>query len=167
MTSAQTLADVAAAYLLKAQARADLQDSSDRAPEAVLHDAFAGLPNRMLMLERLEHAFLRGSRSKISAVFFVALDRFTAVKLNRHHIGDEMLVAVAERLTGVLRPGDHARPAVGRRLRDPLRRPRRPLASRRDRRPRRRCARELWDGGSPEGSPGGRRATARDAGRLS
>jgi GGDEF domain-containing protein len=79
MTSAQTLADVAAAYLLKAQARADLLDSSDRAPEAVLHDAFAGLPNRVLMLERLEHAFLRGSRSKISAVFFVALDGFTAV----------------------------------------------------------------------------------------
>jgi diguanylate cyclase (GGDEF)-like protein len=108
MTDAQTLADVAAAYLLNAQARADLQDSSDRAREAALHDALTGLPNRVLMLERLEHAFLRGRRStKTSAVFFVDLDRFKAVNDSYgHHVGDELLVAVAERLTGVLRPGD-------------------------------------------------------------
>jgi diguanylate cyclase (GGDEF)-like protein len=108
MTDAQTLADVAAAYLLNAQARADLQDSSDRAREAALHDALTGVPNRVLMLERLEHAFLRGRRStKTSAVFFVDLDRFKAVNDSHgHHVGDELLVAVAERLTGVLRPGD-------------------------------------------------------------
>ena len=43
MTAAQTLADVAAAYLLNAQARSDLRESSDRAREIALHDAPHGI----------------------------------------------------------------------------------------------------------------------------
>jgi diguanylate cyclase (GGDEF)-like protein len=108
MSTAQTLADVAAADLLNAQARADLQDTSDRSLEAALHDALTGLPNRVLMLERLEHAFLRGRRSnKTSAVFFIDLNNFKQVNDGYgHQAGDELLVAVGERLTAVLRPGD-------------------------------------------------------------
>ena len=108
MTTAQTLADVAAAYLINAQARADLQDSSDQSREAALHDPLTGLPNRVLMLERLEHAFSRGRRSgHTTAVFFLDLDGFKVVNdTYGHQVGDELLVAVAERLTGVLRPGD-------------------------------------------------------------
>ena len=108
LTAAQTLADVAAAYLINAQARSDLQDSSDQSREAALHDALTGLPNRVLMLELLEHAFDAGRRSgRISGVFFVDLDRFKQVNdTYGHQVGDELLVAVAERLTGLLRPGD-------------------------------------------------------------
>ena len=108
MRAAQTLADVAAAYLLNAQARADLQDTSDRSREAALHDPLTGLPNRVLFLERLEHAFRRGRRSKkTSAVLFIDLDRFKAVNdAYGHDVGDQLLVAVGERLTAVLRPGD-------------------------------------------------------------
>ena len=108
MRDAQTLADVAAAYLLNAQARADLEDSANRSREASLHDALTGLPNRTLMLERLEHAFLRGRRShKATALFFVDLDKFKEVNdAHGHQIGDELLIAVGERLTAALRPGD-------------------------------------------------------------
>jgi diguanylate cyclase (GGDEF)-like protein len=108
MSTAQTLADVAAAYLINAQARSDLQDSSDQSREAALHDALTGLPNRVLMLERLEHAFLRGRRSgKTSAIFFVDINEFKAVNdTYGHRAGDELLVAMGERLTGALRPGD-------------------------------------------------------------
>ena len=108
MDAAQTLADVAAAYLLNAQARADLQDSSDRSRERSLHDALTGLPNRVLLLERLDHAVRRSSRSgKIAAVLFIDLDRFKQVNdLFGHGVGDELLVAVAQRVGAVLRPGD-------------------------------------------------------------
>ena len=106
--AAQTLADVAAAYLINAQARADLLDSSERSREAALHDPLTGLPNRVLMLQLLEHAFRAGRRSrKISAVFFMDLDRFKEVNdTYGHQIGDELLVAIATRLTGNLRPAD-------------------------------------------------------------
>jgi diguanylate cyclase (GGDEF)-like protein len=108
MVAAQTLADVAAAYLINAQGRADLQVSSDRAREASLHDSLTGLPNRALMMDRLEHAFRHRVRaSTVSAVFFLDLDGFKAVNdTYGHQIGDELLVQVARRLTAVMRPGD-------------------------------------------------------------
>jgi diguanylate cyclase (GGDEF)-like protein len=108
MTEAQTLADVAASYLLNAQARADLQESSDRSREASLHDSLTGLPNRALILERLDHASLRSQRSgKTSAVLFIDLDHFKVVNdTYGHDVGDELLVAVGKRLSGLLRPGD-------------------------------------------------------------
>lgn len=108
LIAAQTLADVAAAYLLNAQARADLQESSDRSAEAALHDPLTGLANRVLMLERLEHALLRQRRTDNTlALLFVDLDRFKAINdTYGHRAGDDVLVALGERLTAVLRPGD-------------------------------------------------------------
>jgi diguanylate cyclase (GGDEF)-like protein len=108
LSAAQTLAAVAAAYLLNAQARADLQDFSAHSRDVAVHDELTGLPNRLLMSERLDHAVLRARRTgKQSAVFYVDLDQFKAVNdMHGHQVGDELMVAVAERLTAVLRPGD-------------------------------------------------------------
>ena len=108
MRAAQTLADVASAYLLNAQARSDLRDSTERSREQALHDQLTGLPNRALLLERLEHAKLRGRRSgQVAAVLFADLDQFKQVNdLHGHGVGDQLLVAVAQRLSAVLRPGD-------------------------------------------------------------
>jgi diguanylate cyclase (GGDEF)-like protein len=108
MTAAQTLADVAAAYLINAQARTDLTDSSEQSREAALHDSLTGLPNRALILQLIDHAFRSSSRSKkMSAVLFVDLNRFKEVNdTHGHKVGDELLVAVADRLTRLLRPGD-------------------------------------------------------------
>lgn len=108
MVAAQTLADVAAAYLLNAQIRADLLASSARARDSSLHDALTGLPNRALLLERLQHSFRRSRRTaNISAVLFADLDDFKAVNdQHGHRTGDDLLVAVARRLEAFLRPGD-------------------------------------------------------------
>jgi diguanylate cyclase (GGDEF)-like protein len=108
MVVAQTLADVASAYVLNAQARADLRDSSDRFRESSLHDALTGLPNRVLLDQRLEHATLRALRSgKKVAILFVDMDRFKEVNDTfGHQVGDQLLVAIAERLGRLLRPGD-------------------------------------------------------------
>lgn len=108
LAAAQTLADVAAAYLLNARARADLVESAELHRETSLHDALTGLPNRTMLIQRLEHAILRCRRSGSSvALLFADLDTFKAVNDSfGHHVGDELLVAVAGRLTGMLRPGD-------------------------------------------------------------
>ena len=108
MTVAQTLADVAAAYVLNAQARTELRDAKDRFRETSLHDALTTLPNRILLSQRLEHAILRARRSgKKVAILFVDMDRFKDVNDTfGHEIGDRLLVAVSARLSGLLRPGD-------------------------------------------------------------
>jgi diguanylate cyclase (GGDEF)-like protein len=108
MQAAQTLADVAAAYLINAQARTELRDASDRSNDRALHDALTGLPNRTLLLEHLDQAVLRARRSgKLAAVLFADLDGFKQVNdQHGHRAGDELLVGVAKRLSETLRPGD-------------------------------------------------------------
>jgi diguanylate cyclase (GGDEF)-like protein len=108
MEAAQTLADVTVAYLANAQARSALQDASEQFHTSALHDPLTGLPNRLLLLERLEHALLRSVRSRHPvAILFVDLDRFKLVNDSHGHlIGDELLVAVADRMASLIRPGD-------------------------------------------------------------
>ena len=108
LADAHTLADVAAAYLSNAQARAELRESAERYRESSLHDALTGLPNRVLFCERLDHAVLRARRSRrLVAVLFADLDQFKQVNdVHGHQRGDELLIGVAERLTALLRPGD-------------------------------------------------------------
>jgi diguanylate cyclase (GGDEF)-like protein len=106
--AAETLADVTAAYLVNAEARSHLQQSTDRAAESSMHDALTGLPNRVLLLERVAHALRRSGRSHtFVAVLFVDLDGFTSVNdVYGHHVGDQLLIAVGRRITGLVRPGD-------------------------------------------------------------
>jgi diguanylate cyclase (GGDEF)-like protein len=79
-----------------------------RQRHAALHDALTGLPNRALILDHLGLALARSQRQpSLVAVLFVDLGRFKLVNDTLgHEVGDELLVAVAERLLGVLRPSD-------------------------------------------------------------
>jgi diguanylate cyclase (GGDEF)-like protein len=108
MDSAQTLADVAAAYLLNAQARTQMRASADRIRHDALHDPLTGLPNRLFLAQQLEHTGQRASRSRTStAVLFADLDRFKQVnETHGHRVGDELLRVVARRLSSLVRPGD-------------------------------------------------------------
>jgi diguanylate cyclase (GGDEF)-like protein len=108
MAAAQTLADVAAAYLLNAQARDEARAASDRFHHDALHDPLTGLPNRLLLQERLEHAAERRKRTHTNAaILFVDLDGFKEVNdTHGHQVGDQLLVAVAQRLSGLVRSAD-------------------------------------------------------------
>jgi diguanylate cyclase (GGDEF)-like protein len=73
-----------------------------------LHDPLTGLANRALFRERLDHALARCSRlDKDVAVLFVDVDDFKAVNDQLGHAhGDELLLALADRLRTVLRAED-------------------------------------------------------------
>lgn len=74
------------------------------------HDPLTGLPNRLLFMERLEEAIGHAAATRDGlAVMFVDLDRFKQINdQHGHAAGDRALVAVATRLTQVLRTGDMA-----------------------------------------------------------
>jgi diguanylate cyclase (GGDEF)-like protein/PAS domain S-box-containing protein len=74
-----------------------------------LHDPLTGLPNRHLFMERLGAALIRYHRSDgyLFAVLFLDLDRFKVVNDSLgHHVGDELLQVVGDRLRASVRTGD-------------------------------------------------------------
>ena len=72
------------------------------------HDPLTGLPNRTLLLDRLDLALARSRRrGRGVGVLFCDLDHFTVVNDSLgHSAGDRLLVDVADRLQDQLRPGD-------------------------------------------------------------
>ena len=73
-----------------------------------LHDPLTALPNRRLLLDRIEHSLAGLDRIGGNvAVFFIDLDGFKPVNDRLgHHAGDRLLVELAHRLRGVVRAGD-------------------------------------------------------------
>ena len=75
---------------------------------AAIHDPLTGLPNRELFMDRLEVALRRAARSRHdAAVIFLDLDRFKLINDSLgHEVGDQVLVAVADRLSAAMRASD-------------------------------------------------------------
>ena len=72
------------------------------------YDALTGLPNRVLLADRLQHALAQSQRRGQSlALVYLDLDGFKAVNDQYgHQVGDSLLVTLARRMQGALREGD-------------------------------------------------------------
>ncbi|RQO83301.1 EAL domain-containing protein [Acidovorax sp. FJL06] len=79
-----------------------------RSHQLAYFDGLTGLPNRRMLLDRMEHALHSALKAaQVGAVLYIDLDNFKQINDARGHtIGDALLMQVAQRLTHHLRPGD-------------------------------------------------------------
>jgi diguanylate cyclase (GGDEF)-like protein len=97
---------VAVANVLSAAVERHRKEEITR--HAALHDPLTGLPNRALALDRLDLALARRRREGSDvAMLMLDLDRFKIINDSLGHaVGDELLLALASRLQGSVRPSD-------------------------------------------------------------
>jgi diguanylate cyclase (GGDEF)-like protein/PAS domain S-box-containing protein len=86
----------------------ELKRAEDNLRQQATTDALTGLPNRVILFDRLGHELARTARSDGGlALLFVDLDRFKTVNDTMgHEAGDELLIQVAQRLQTCVRGSD-------------------------------------------------------------
>lgn len=103
------------AYLIGQQVEREqliqkLLSANEQLATAAATDPLTGLPNRRALMEALERMLAQGLRRKMGVqIAFIDLDGFKAINdTHGHAVGDQFLVAIAQRLRGVLRAEDLA-----------------------------------------------------------
>jgi diguanylate cyclase (GGDEF)-like protein/PAS domain S-box-containing protein len=82
--------------------------AEDEINRLAFFDPLTGLPNRRLLLDRLQHALATSARSgRYGAIMFIDLDNFKIINdTEGHDCGDLLLVEIAQRLQSCVREGD-------------------------------------------------------------
>lgn len=97
----ETVAEIVVDVTKKKQREADIHNLA-------FYDPLTSLPNRRLLRDRLEQAFVSGERSgHYGAVLFLDLDHFKTLNDTRgHDVGDQLLIETAGRLRALMRGDD-------------------------------------------------------------
>lgn len=84
-----------------------LRAAETRLAELALTDPLTGLPNRRLLVDRVSQSILRQQRGVRFLLCFIDLNDFKYVNdTDGHQTGDKLLIAIADRLAGRVRPDD-------------------------------------------------------------
>ncbi len=104
------LKNVRAAYAELAMEAAERAATAERLAYLAHHDTLTTLPNRLLLMERLQEAIAQARHDRTSLlVVFLDLDRFKSINDTLGHaMGDRVLREVGLRLAGCMRTGDTA-----------------------------------------------------------
>jgi len=88
--------------------RSIIEEQREKYQYQATHDALTSLPNRVLFLDRLEHAILKASRDQYSvAILFLDIDNFKLINDSFGHlIGDEVLKELTRRMREASRRSD-------------------------------------------------------------
>lgn len=86
----------------------EVQREQEKLHRQANFDALTGLPNRMMAFDRIKQEISRAKRSNQRfAVFFIDLDNFKTVNDSLGHaVGDELLIAIGNRVQAVIRESD-------------------------------------------------------------
>jgi diguanylate cyclase (GGDEF)-like protein len=92
----------------RSSAMALVKERTDQLQHQALHDSLTGLPNRALILDRIDRMLARSRREHTAvAALFLDLDNFKDINDTLgHRAGDELLVSVGERLKSAVRETD-------------------------------------------------------------
>jgi diguanylate cyclase (GGDEF)-like protein/PAS domain S-box-containing protein len=92
----------------KKQAESKLIEQQEALEHQAYHDALTHLPNRLLLLDRLEQGIRRAKRNGTTiAVMFFDIDNFKKINDSMgHHVGDEVLIHFADKLRKIVRAED-------------------------------------------------------------
>ncbi len=95
-------------YVLVARDIAERKAQQELLEYLALHDALTGLPNRTLLMDRLDHAIAASKRGNTRlALLILDLDRFKEINDTLGHaVGDSLLIAVGRTLGSPLRESD-------------------------------------------------------------
>ena len=100
--------DLSDGFILIGEDITEKRSDRERINFLAYHDVLTGLPNRMLMVDRLQQALATAARNrKKVAVFFLDLDRFKEVNDTLgHEVGDLLIKQVGDRIRQCVRESD-------------------------------------------------------------